>query len=172
MPATRSSLRGSDTDMQVVVSVPHSGTRTLVKHLRLNDEPGVPGVSSKWWHFGASNPGIKVLLKRPDLYAHVPVRNPMDVAASWAQRRKTGDPLANLIHRYRLMFDWMAGAEGRFTLYRIEDIPPLVGTGEHKDAEPNQRRIAQYQSAVREQIVEPNMDFFLRFYDREMLNAG
>lgn len=158
--------------MQVVVSVPHSGTRTLVKHLQINDNPGVPGISAKWWHFGASNPGIRVLLKRLDLYAHIPVRNPMDVAASWASRRKTGNPLANLIHRYRLMFDWMEESEGRFTLYRIEDIPPLAGTGEHKGADLNPRRIAQYQNAVREQIVESNMDFFLRFYDLEMLNAG
>jgi hypothetical protein len=140
-----------DTMVDVVCSVPHSGTRTLVKHL------GIGGNSPRgeYLHFDYDDVKLRV---GKHLHLHIPVRDPMDVAASWARRKKKID---GLIRAYDSMFNHLGMAH---TLHKIEDIEPLEGTNDHKDRVTPAWRLAEYQGIVREQVVDQHRQFFDRFY--------
>lgn len=132
-----------------VVSVPHSGTRTLVAHLG----------ASTHQHFypltGAYN-GSNV---RHGMI-HIPIRHPMSVAESWARRGKSLD---NLIERYIGMFRYLS--DGPAQIYRIESLPRLRGTND-SGVRRNKflPEIAAYQQAVIGAIVEPYRPFFAAHY--------
>lgn len=89
----------------------------------------------------------------------------MAVARSWAQRNKAGDPLGNLLKSYGLMFQWIDENPELCTFYRMESLPRLRGTNEHKGAPERNGRITRYQETVMRMVVEPYMEFFSRFYE-------
>lgn len=73
----------------VVMSVPGSGTRSLMRHL------GIHACT----HFSDTQHFPEAYRDRPDLI-HVPVRDPIKVAASWARDGRSSD---EMIERYRQM---------------------------------------------------------------------
>jgi hypothetical protein len=111
-----------------------------------------------WWHFGSN----EALLKKYEPHAHIPIRYPLHVAKSWAQRGKTGDVIGGMLNRYRCMFEYLKDHDATF--YRMEGLPRLEGTDEHQDAPEESRRIAVFQDAVREHVIEPHRAFFAQFY--------
>lgn len=141
-----------------MVSVPHSGTRTLLAITGLNArEQGLDG-GGTWWHFGAH----ELLLAKYKPHAHIPIRHPLDVARSWASRLKPDNPLGNMLMHYRAMFEYLQGHEATF--YRMEDLPRLEGTNDHDEVPEDAERVKQFQDAVREHVIEPNRAFFAKFY--------
>lgn len=111
-----------------------------------------------WWHFGANDD----LLRYYNPHAHIPIRHPLDVAKSWAQRPKTGDALSALLNAYRCMFEYLEDHEATF--HRMEELPRLKGTNDHKGAPESSAKITRYQKAAREQVIEPHREFFAQFY--------
>ena len=93
---------------EAVISVPHSGTRSLCLHL-FGGYDSYPYV-----HFGEAD------LSQFSGVAHIPIRNPVDIAVSWESRgrRDTDD----LLCRLQGMVDF-AQDYGRAVLHRIEEIP-------------------------------------------------
>lgn len=144
---------------EVVVSVPHSGTRTLVKHLGIRaEEQGLSGQGSHW-HF---NRTVYSLLKL-NIVAHIPIRHPLDVARSWANRNITGDAKAAMLDAYDWMLRFIERSPERCRFHRMEDIAVLAGAGEWSD--PNAARVEVFQDAVRERVIGPHRAFFECFYD-------
>jgi hypothetical protein len=145
---------------QIVISVPHSGTRTLMDYLKIYaTEQGLWG-AGEWWHFGGR---FDPLIARNPHHAHIPIRHPLDVAASWARRHRTGKPFEDLIRRYGRMFAYMADPEHEFTLHRMEDLPRLRGMSEHVD-ENRDSKVKRYREEIKVEVIEPNREFFERFY--------
>lgn len=131
-----------------VVSVPHSGTRSLRAYLGHRTH----------YHFR----GSEQMLKRCRT-VHIPIRHPMDVAESWACREKTGDVLGAMLESYRIMFDFLNSKRtARARLYRMESLPQLSGMGERSRVAVAKTRA--FQREAWEQVVRPNIDFFSRFY--------
>lgn len=93
----------------------------------------------------------------------IPVRHPLDVAASWSRR---GKPIEKLVRSYDSMFNHLGWPH---TLYRIEDIPVLDG-GDDSDRMKSeaQWRINDYQAAIVERVVTPNLQFFTDLYPEIM----
>lgn len=56
----------------MIISIPHTGTRCLRKTLGID----------KYWHFGVNDPKINAY----EGIAHIPLRDPFDVAVSWTSR--------------------------------------------------------------------------------------
>lgn len=130
--------------MQIVVSVPHSGTRTLCAYLGLD--------THQHFHHKRIPSDVADVV-------HVPVRHPLKVAESWARR---GKAIHELIQRYAGMLEFIARADP--VLHRIEDLPRLAGLADIKagcDAVP------AYQYRVMRLVVEPNRAFFDKFYAGE-----
>lgn len=133
---------------EIVVSVPHSGTRTLQQHLGLD-------------HYEHLYSNRKDLLNVKDFIGHVPVRHPMDVATSWACRNANGHELNKLLDSYGMMFRYIEAQAHE--LHKIEDIPIVVGNmglrpSDHID------RVLEFQHAVDESVVIPHSEFFSRMY--------
>lgn len=142
-----------------MVSVPHSGTRTLLAVTGINArEQGMHG-SGTWWHFGANDD----LLEKYQPYAHIPIRHSLDVAKSWASRVKPNGALDRLLNHYRVMFEYLETHPA--TLYRMEDAQRIDGTHEHDDVPEDQERIKRFQDAVSEQVIEHHREFFGGFYE-------
>ena len=136
----------------VVVSVPHNGTRTLVEALDMRaSDQGLP--AGRYWHFGQSN----ALLRAHHVHAHIPIRNPLDVAASWARR---GKPVESMVSAYNDMFTYL-DTHTEVTFHKIEDYDPIEGTGEHPDAVANPD---QHIAAVMAEVVELHREFFEGYY--------
>lgn len=159
---TRQDPRGPHSN--IVCSVPHSGTRSLLEHLGQDyqaDRQGHPG--GKWWHFGSS---YEYLRRNPAAVTlHVPIRNPRDVAKSWAQRNA---PLENLLVAYGHMFEVLGRRsewpDPKFELYRMEDMPRTAGTNEHPTAPDESPKIELYRERVWKLIALPYEPFFTQFY--------
>lgn len=134
----------------LVASVPHSGTRTLVEHL------GAPGHT----HFH-QNLSIRPKDGAKELsVVHIPVRHPMAVARSWAERNK---PFSGLLSAYRKMFEYMEAHEGRYELHRVEDLSGRLGADDVRGKRPYS--VEKFQAELMERVVEPNRAFFERFYE-------
>jgi hypothetical protein len=139
----------------VIVSVPHSGTRSLVKMLELN-EPGPP-----LQHFGQHDGHMSRL---GELHLHIPIRDPMLVCYSWCRRRHHED---QMVRSYMSMFEFLALPEEVCprTLYRMENFKPLEGCDEEKHRFPPSLAVqARWRSLLWNQVVLPHLDFFLPFY--------
>jgi len=136
----------------VVVSVPHNGTRTLVEALDMRaSDQGLP--AGRYWHFGQSN----ALLRAHHVHAHIPIRNPLDVAASWARR---GKPVESMVSAYNDMFTYL-DTHDEVTFHRIEDYEPTEGLNESKDGPTIS---TEHRQAVMSEVVDPHREFFERFY--------
>lgn len=133
--------------MPCVLSVHHSGTRTLVKHLGIDTHQ----------HFVESDAEIRAYYPGRGDLVHIPIRHPMAVAASWARKDK---PVDRLIGQYDSMFEYL-GQESP-VLHRVEDLPRLAGTDDPGDRDAERERI--YRQRVAEDVVQPHIEFFLQFY--------
>lgn len=130
-----------------IVSVPHSGTRSLVAWLGHRTH----------YHFR----GSEAMLKRCRI-VHIPIRHPLDVAESWASRNKTGNVLGAMLESYRIMFEFLQSRHSAARLYRMESLPQVSGMGERcRNSAPKARA---FRREVLEHVVHPNIDFFRRFY--------
>lgn len=134
--------------MEKVISVQHSGTRTLKRLLGLVD------------HFHFRNERV---LRNNEL-VHIPVRNPWDVAASWACRTQAGDT-KSMVNAYDLMFRFLDGDCPR-KLYRMEDYENLKGSGE-RNIPPD--RVGEFQQVMKEHVLLPHVEFFRQFYSDKQL---
>lgn len=139
---------------EVIISVPHSGTRSLVEQLQLGPAPQ----RSRWWHFVQHADEIKAR----QVHAHIPVRDPLDVARSWARRNQTGQPLEQLLEHYARMFAFITSRP--HTLHHMESLAKLKGLNEWADVSRNRRRLQRYEMVIREFVVHPRRDFFAPFY--------
>ena len=103
--------------MTVVVSVPHSGTQALLRHLRaLSVEPERSEGPAHIFHFGQHDAEIQACI----FPLHVPVRNPIDTMISWLNRDKSLDALF-------LAMEVMSEHVIQLTTWhKIEDLP-VVG---------------------------------------------
>lgn len=135
----------------VVCSVPHSGTRTLVEHLNGTLDKSPRG---RWLHFDYDDGLLK---KHKHLHLHVPIRNPMHVATSWARRGKNSD---GMVAAYESMFNHL---DRDHTLHKIEDMTRLDGNDDWPEKVAPVWKIKQYQDIVKE-IVDKHQEFFDQFY--------
>ena len=145
-----------------MISVPHSGTRTLVEHLGVyaTQQGFSLWGAGEWWHFGGH---YQSRVNKTKIFAHIPIRHPLDVAASWARRMREGKVLEDLINRYHLMFDYLLDPERNYQLHRVEDLPRLQGKNEHAQGE-RKHKVKRYQEEVKLQVIEPYRDFFECYY--------
>ena len=163
---------------RTVMSVPHSGTRTLIDFLGIKAQDyGLPG--GKWWHFGMHYERVLEYKEKSRLQLSIPIRNPYNVAMSWADRGKS---LPGLVAAYGQMFEviemleikqWLAGTQkapelklvdglGQVLLYKTEMLPTLVG---HDDRKPGCRYavLQEYVNTIDTLIVKPHRKFFEDF---------
>jgi len=123
--------------------------------------------SGTWWHFDYD----EALLRKYRPHAHIPIRHPLDVAESWAQRDKTGDVVAKMLRCYACMFTYLEDNDATF--HRMEDLPRIKGTiGEHVQARNMTSRVRRFQEAVTEIVIVPYRSFFAQFYEDLTRGAG
>lgn len=134
---------------QCVVSVHHSGTRSLVKHLGLQTHQHFVDYDRELGTYYAD---------RGDL-VHIPVRHPMAVAASWARKDK---PVERLIGQFRSMFAFLERHGARPVLYCMEQLPRLAGLDD--PGERDLGRESLYRLRIGQEVVEPHLDFYLGYY--------
>lgn len=100
--------------MDPVCSVPHTGTRTLVKRLG----------TTQFYHFGQNDSEIRNLK-----HFHFPVRDPLATSLSW----RSYDPereSCDEFRRWSLAIAWLADHD--HTVHRMEDYPVTEGqSGNH-----------------------------------------
>lgn len=104
--------------MPVVISVPHSGSRSLLRHLqllRIGPEEGPEHI----YHFGEHDEDIASYAGA----VHIPLRNPVDVMLSWMSRNK---PLRGLFAAMERMAEY---DNPNVTLHRAEELPIRMGGG-------------------------------------------
>lgn len=133
----------------IVVSVPHSATRTLRDWLRL----------SRHYHFGNVDQAVREHYAGHDSLVNIPIRNPMDVARSWAIRRKGID---QLVSRYNAMFQYLA--QHNPTIWQVESLPKLAGLDDKNREKGKPEDIPEYQDAVMSRVVLPHGEFFYERY--------
>ena len=115
-----------------------------------------------WWHFGKPD-WYGNFIKKHKPFAHIPIRDPHDVARSWASRLYTGDAIGNMVNCYNDMFKYLEDHDAK--LYRMEDLPVLAGfTGEHEDGD-HTVRISEFIEAVDDQVIAPHRGFFGKYYE-------
>ena len=136
----------------VVVSVPHSGTRTLVKHLGI----GHNSPRGRWMHFGYDPDEPRI--KSGKYHLHIPIRHPLEVTKSWARRDKN---INRLVEAYESMFSHLDQAH---TFHKMEDLPKLDGYTDHPGQETPQWRLDKYEGVILVNVVAPNLEFFQQFY--------
>ena len=124
-----------------VVSVAHSGTRTLAAHLT---SAGL-AVENGFWHFN------RAYTLEHDYIGHIPVRDPLEVARSWSGR---GAALDVLLESYGRMFEFIE--RWPFQVYAMHQLPRLAGVGESKPHPPDSAFIR----TVRDVVFKPYRDFF------------
>lgn len=141
--------------IQCVCSVPHSGTRTLVEYLGLEDN----SPRGRWMHFGYEHDEPLIASGQYDL--QIPLRHPMEVAASWARRGKN---VGALIRAYQSMFAHLNNGVAH-TIHKMEDIPRVDGTDDHdRDKINAQWVIDDYQGRVLLEVVHPHLELFEIYY--------
>lgn len=136
---------------QIVLSVPHTGTQTLCKVLKCDTHQ----------HFH-----LKTLPVPLADVVHIPIRNPMEVAISWANRHTFQQERSKdeLLQCYYQMFDYIERAKRAEALqdtqlHKIEDYDVREGHVEpqgHPD-------ILEFQAYIRQFVVQPHSAFFKDF---------
>lgn len=97
-----------------VISVPHSGSRSLKDHLNLKH----------MWHFNHHWDTVQTFFEEGIGHAHVPLRDFEDLYASWRRRYGTTKGLPETLDR---MYECFDKYPDRITTYNIEDIPVHIG---------------------------------------------
>ena len=95
----------------------------------------------RYEHFGSS----PSFFARDDFTAHIPRREPMEVARSWAKR---GKPLDELLVRYQAMLEFIENRTN-VVVYSTEDLGIVLGSGEHTQ---DDSMVPEYQDALRRLI--------------------
>jgi hypothetical protein len=127
--------RLNETD--VVISLPHSGTRTLQSWLA--EHRKIRGFRTETvgaWHFTHHPHQVSkfLMLARNDpgsRRAYVPVRNPIDVADSWERRYRGNDAHNgfNMTNGIAQMVDHYLRSPECIELFKMEELPRLRGHG-------------------------------------------
>ena len=99
-----------------------------------------------------------LLKKHQHLHLHIPIRDPMQVAISWARRDKDSD---GLVAAYGSMFRHL---DRDHTLHKIEDMTRLDGNDDWPDKVAPAWMIKQYQDIVQD-VMDKHHQFFSQFYD-------
>ena len=110
-----------------VLSVPHSGTRTLQLWLERERDLGeVP-----YWHFTLSPVDIATFLQRRGVTGFVPIRNPFDIADSWRRRYPSDASKSQAIlnEALEIQIQFIDRYADNIELVKIEDLPVLAGVG-------------------------------------------
>lgn len=91
----------------------------------------------------------------------IPLRHPMEVAKSWAQRNKN---IKALLQAYESMFKHIGNGVPH-QLHKIEDIPRLAGTDDNdRETITGQWAVDDYQGEVLLLVVGPHLEFFKQYY--------
>ena len=142
--------RGPVKRHNVVVSVPHSGTRTLVEHLNMTMGPKAPRKGH--WHFMLNDKHLRQI----PVHAHIPIRNPINVALSWAARDKKYD---ELLEAYQSMWQWLASNGEHATFYDMRQLPGQRGHDDDKRNLATEERI-EWTKRICADVLFPNREFF------------
>lgn len=122
----------------VVMSVPHSGTRTLMSYLSENRPEVVPAHRDLigHWHFNFHADEIaKFFLlatsKDDRRRAYIPVRNPYDVCDSWERRYRDAPDkgFEDIRNAIRLMVEVIDRHPEHIEIFKMEDLPVIRGYG-------------------------------------------
>lgn len=138
--------------LDVVCSVPHSGTRSLVTHLDI----GANSPRGRWLHFGHDDGRLK---QNKDLHLHIPIRNPVSVATSWARRGKNID---GLLAAYHSMFSHLSRPH---TAYKMEDLSITEGDDDWDREVHGNGKVAGYVESIMTEVVRPHAEFFSSYYN-------
>ena len=148
----------------MIVSIPHSGTRTLTEVLG----------AKQFYHFH-HDIEIKGVI-------HVPVREPLDHAVSWVCYegalgvKRTKDALKNPAESFFAQFEKMLEHRNRAIFYRMEDYPRLKGFGPKrpirqllldKDYAKLREEIPEFFKWIEEDYV---YDLYRDYYDLEYIS--
>jgi hypothetical protein len=139
----------------IVMSVPHSGTRSLV-------ETGIDGQKyglEKWWHFHVHEDRLERRMRHGHgLHLHIPVRDPLDVASAWLIRKKK---LPGLLRCYASMFRCLERDDIAMTLHTTSALPFHIGaTDKERGRPPIAAYTRKWHDAIREAVLEPHQAFF------------
>ncbi len=129
----------------MIISVPHSGTRSLMDYLETND----------FAHFGD---GIHFLADNAD----IPIRNPIKVALSWDARYSVNGSHQprDMLTCFDEMLEYIHGRHPK--VWRMEDYPVLPRS---KGPE---RKPGPRVDAMKDWLKGDNLWFFQQYYDLEL----
>jgi len=130
----------------MIISVPHSGTRSLRDHLQFNG----------YWHFGQNDADIRIFTGHAD----IPIRNPIDIARSWDARYldEEGKGPQGMLIKFDMMFEFI-DKHHDYRLWKIEDLPVNIGKGPDKFPGETPRI-----TAMRDWLTGDRMAFYEPFY--------
>jgi hypothetical protein len=122
----------------IVMSVPHSGTRTLQTWLSEHRPETVPDYmdTPSHWHFNFHPHYISKYFLYADSFedgrmAYIPVRNPYDVIDRW--ERRYGDAvdkqIENISQAIGLMVNVVDNHSEHIEIFKMEDMPVIRGMG-------------------------------------------
>lgn len=153
----------------VVISVPHSGTRTLQQYLET--ERGLGPV--KHYHFNLHPVDIATFLQRRGVTGYVPLRNPFDIADSWRRRYPTdrSQSPALLNEALIMMIEYVDKYSDNIELVKMEDLPVLAGVGPEDDVVPEEFQQSARCRELRQFLLtnERVEDFYRVYYDDDEL---
>ena len=110
-------------------------------------------------HFGYGQDEPVIRSRQYEL--QIPLRHPMEVAKSWAQRDKD---IKALLQAYESMFQHIAN-DVPHRVHKMEDIPRLAGTDDNdRETITGQWAIDEYQGQVLLRVVHPHLKFFEQYY--------
>lgn len=148
---------------KIILSVPHSGTRLLIDVL-------FSGVDKyPFFHFGRPRTGAG--LSRFKGIAHIPIRDPIDIAISWDSRyADSADPVTKtepMLQTFDEMLNYIwSGAN--VVLHRVEDLPRHEESA-GPDADVRRTKSSPRIDALIEWMDEPRVELYKQFYDLEWL---
>lgn len=164
----------------IVLSVPHSGTRTLQRWLK--DEQEIvretqpdPNEMVGHWHFGMHTNRIQEMFEDGHGNGHIPLRNPIDICDSW-RRRYSKDPnpgktQGDLNHAITLMVVYLSEFPNRTQVYKMEELPNLIGAGPEQDLSSEEIYYHERTQDLRRFILGDNLvrEFYQWYYTEEEL---
>ena len=104
----------------MILSVPHTGTRTLQSMLE----------GSQFYHFGQNESAFEDKHEPVDF----PVRDPLDTIISWHMYEGYNNNNEGC-RRYELAINYLANYEHGVVYYKMENFPVLEGIGPNRDHE-------------------------------------
>jgi hypothetical protein len=156
----------------IVMSVPHSGTRTLQTYLaRERNLRDFRADQVQSWHFTHHPHYCTQFLQyaeaKPETRrAYIPVRNPIDICDSWERRYNTeaGDKTAwHMTVGFGMMIALSLNYGDYIELFKMEELPRLRGHGPNPEGwekiGPEHPRVAEVRSWI---LSIPKVESFYR----------